>query len=342
MRNWSGRSALSAWAAAVLVGVSMLGVSNAVDAWELRMEEVQGATAIVTLLESPRVKSAYDDCRVAADIRRDEAHWQAVEQAAALPTKSSQERELAWIKEQRAYSYEKAAVDCMVIAATYLEQINSAVMAKTPYLPYFRLVPEEVTRTGADLSDSGLRDLQARLREQGSSRSPESDRPSLHSVFYLSLISCWESEQLIVPGGDAKEVWKASCELLDRVEPRDGGTEAPTYKAAPQPAPAPALAPAAASAPVIQPPQRKRSPVPEYPPASRRAGEAGTVQLRVYVLADGKPGEVQIQKSSGFGKLDEAAVRGVQRDWLFAPGTEDGKPVAMWSSGYGMTFKSTD
>lgn len=338
MRNWSRLTALSSWAAATLVGVSTLGLSSAADAWELRMEEVEGAMALATVLSSPPLKQSNLDCRLAADLRRDERHWREVEQVANLPTKSGQERELARIKEQRAYSFEKAAVDCMVLAAGYLHQINSALIVKTAYAPYIQLVPEEVTRTAGDLSAKGLRDLQALLQGQTQSRPSDSRIDALHSVFYRSLVSCWESDQLIVPGGDAKQVWRASCELLELVSPQEG--EPPVYKAAPQPAPEPA--PEAASAPVIQLPQRKHSPVPEYPPASRRAGEEGTVQFRVYVLADGKPGEVQILRSSGFPKLDEAVIKGVQRDWLFVPGTEDGKPVAMWSSGYGATFRVND
>jgi protein TonB len=84
-----------------------------------------------------------------------------------------------------------------------------------------------------------------------------------------------------------------------------------------------------------------RTTQPEYPPASRRAGEAGTVVLQVYVLESGKAGEVKVHKSSGFEKLDEAAVREVQRNWRFVPGKEDGKPVAMWHT-FAVTFRLTD
>jgi protein TonB len=80
---------------------------------------------------------------------------------------------------------------------------------------------------------------------------------------------------------------------------------------------------------------------PEYPPASRRAGEAGTVTLQVFVLESGKAGEVKVAKSSGFEKLDEAAVKEVQRNWRFVPGKEDGKPVAMWHT-FAVTFRLTD
>ncbi len=80
---------------------------------------------------------------------------------------------------------------------------------------------------------------------------------------------------------------------------------------------------------------------PEYPPASRRAGEAGTVTLAAFVQADGRPSEVKVVKSSGFEKLDEAAVKEVQRNWRFVPGKEDGKPVAMWHT-FAVTFRLTD
>jgi periplasmic protein TonB len=80
---------------------------------------------------------------------------------------------------------------------------------------------------------------------------------------------------------------------------------------------------------------------PEYPPASRRAGEAGTVTLAAYVLESGKVGEIKIVKSSGFEKLDEAAVKDVQRNWRFVPGKEDGKPVPMWHT-FQVTFRLTD
>ena len=80
---------------------------------------------------------------------------------------------------------------------------------------------------------------------------------------------------------------------------------------------------------------------PEYPPASRRAGEAGTVQLRCFVQEAGRCSEVSVVKSSGFDKLDEAAVKEVQRNWSFVPGKEDGKPVAAWHT-FAVTFRLTD
>lgn len=80
---------------------------------------------------------------------------------------------------------------------------------------------------------------------------------------------------------------------------------------------------------------------PEYPPSSRRAGEEGTVTLQCQVNEQGRSSECRVAKSSGFEKLDEAAVKEVQRNWRFVPGKEDGKPVAMQHT-FAVTFRLTD
>lgn len=80
---------------------------------------------------------------------------------------------------------------------------------------------------------------------------------------------------------------------------------------------------------------------PEYPPSSRRAGEAGTVVLEVLVNVNGRIDDVRVKTSSGFPKLDEAAMREARRAWRAVPGTENGKPIAMWAP-FAVTFKLTD
>jgi protein TonB len=55
---------------------------------------------------------------------------------------------------------------------------------------------------------------------------------------------------------------------------------------------------------------------PTYPSASRRAGESGTVLLSVVVTPDGTPSDVEVERSSGFAALDQAAVEAV-RKWRF-------------------------
>jgi protein TonB len=66
---------------------------------------------------------------------------------------------------------------------------------------------------------------------------------------------------------------------------------------------------------------------PEYPPAAFRAGEEGTVLLRVDVDANGKPANVGVVRRSGSRDLDRAAEQAVMK-WTFTPAIKDGKAVA--------------
>jgi len=69
------------------------------------------------------------------------------------------------------------------------------------------------------------------------------------------------------------------------------------------------------------------NPKPAYPPESRAAGEQGAVILRVMVEASGRPGSVSLARSSGFPRLDRAALEAVRR-WRFKPATRDGQAFA--------------
>ena len=115
-------------------------------------------------------------------------------------------------------------------------------------------------------------------------------------------------------------------------------TQTTTDRTVAKPPPAPPK-PVARTAPRSDP--RRPLSQPDYPPASRRAGETGTVILDVYVLENGRVGEARIKQSSGYPRLDEAAVREVKRSWRLRPGTENGKPVPMWGQ-FAVTFKLTD
>jgi len=70
---------------------------------------------------------------------------------------------------------------------------------------------------------------------------------------------------------------------------------------------------------------------PDYPSASRRLEEEGTVHLRFLVGVDGKVIQAEIEKSSGYKRLDEAARAGLSR-CQFRPATVDGKPEQAWAS----------
>jgi periplasmic protein TonB len=120
-------------------------------------------------------------------------------------------------------------------------------------------------------------------------------------------------------------------------------TTAITQTTTQRPVVAPPPAAPVAQVPKTAPRSDPRRPLtqPEYPPSSRRAGEAGTVILQIYVLDTGRVGDAKVMTSSGYPRLDEAALREVKRSWRLTPGTENGKPVAMWGQ-FAVTFKLTD
>lgn len=71
------------------------------------------------------------------------------------------------------------------------------------------------------------------------------------------------------------------------------------------------------------------NPAPAYPPLSRRMGEQGRVQLRVYVEPDGSASRVEIKTGSGFERLDNAALIAV-RKWHFAPARQGDAAIGTW------------
>jgi len=71
------------------------------------------------------------------------------------------------------------------------------------------------------------------------------------------------------------------------------------------------------------------NPKPSYPPLSRRLGEQGVVMLSVFVGTSGEVQKLELAKSSGFLRLDDAAQKTVTT-WRFAPGKQAGVLQAMW------------
>jgi protein TonB len=118
---------------------------------------------------------------------------------------------------------------------------------------------------------------------------------------------------------------------------------APTGVIEPQPAAPPIAAPVAAMpapAPVAAPAPAKvelpstdadylQNPKPAYPPMSKRLGEQGRILVRVLIGVDGTAKEAQLKQSSGFDRLDQAALDTV-RKWRYVPGKRGGVPEAMW------------
>lgn len=91
--------------------------------------------------------------------------------------------------------------------------------------------------------------------------------------------------------------------------------------------------PAAPSAPRIELPSSEaeylQNPKPAYPALSKRLGEQGKVVVRVLIGVDGAAQKVEIRQSSGYERLDQAALTTVQR-WRYVPGKRGGIPEAMW------------
>jgi protein TonB len=85
--------------------------------------------------------------------------------------------------------------------------------------------------------------------------------------------------------------------------------------------------------PVIEPPKfgvaYLNNPAPSYPPLSRRLGEEGRVLLRVLVSSKGDADTVDLEDSSGFSKLDEAAIKAVKK-WRFVPAKRSNQPISAY------------
>ncbi|GAB2918641.1 energy transducer TonB [Rheinheimera gaetbuli] len=71
------------------------------------------------------------------------------------------------------------------------------------------------------------------------------------------------------------------------------------------------------SAPLLNATAHDNAP-PLYPQLSRKLREQGTVVLELTVLASGKVADVTVQQSSGYPRLDKAALLAVQR-WRYQP-----------------------
>jgi protein TonB len=63
-----------------------------------------------------------------------------------------------------------------------------------------------------------------------------------------------------------------------------------------------------------------------------RLNEEGTTQVSFKVLTDGSVGDVTVAKSSGYSRLDEAAISCVGH-WRYTPAKQDGNPIeASWQA----------
>lgn len=147
------------------------------------------------------------------------------------------------------------------------------------------------------------------------------------------------------PPEPARRAAPAPQALLASTAAPAADAPAPMLTAAPEPAaeaqsaPAPASAVTAAAqtpsrapaAPVQRPAIYQAphldNPKAEYPRMSARAGESGRVVIEAFVTAEGRPQSVKVHASSGYPRLDMAAVDAVRR-WRFEPAREGDTAVA--------------
>ncbi|MES2316190.1 MAG: TonB family protein [Pseudomonadota bacterium] len=107
------------------------------------------------------------------------------------------------------------------------------------------------------------------------------------------------------------------------VAPKTNVLEAPRPAAAP---PSPTVATGVRVAAVVD---FNTCAKPEWPKASMRNEETGTVTLSFLINTDGKVADSKVVKSSGFRDLDKAAQAGIAK-CKFKPPMVDGKPEQAW------------
>jgi protein TonB len=72
-----------------------------------------------------------------------------------------------------------------------------------------------------------------------------------------------------------------------------------------------------------------QNPPPSYPRMSKRLGEQGVVIVRAFIGVNGQAEKADIYKSSGYERLDQAALDAVIH-WRFVPGKRLGRIESMW------------
>lgn len=138
------------------------------------------------------------------------------------------------------------------------------------------------------------------------------------------------------PPPEKKPEPKPKPKPVPKAPPSERAVKAPE----PEPVPAPPMqqpveprpAESAAPAPVVPPRAdagQLSNPAPAYPSLSRRLREEGIVLLEILIKANGTVGEIKLKRTSGFKRLDDAAMKAVAH-WRFQPATQAGKAIDFW------------
>ena len=65
---------------------------------------------------------------------------------------------------------------------------------------------------------------------------------------------------------------------------------------------------------------------PDYPVQSRMFNEQGKVALKIWLTEQGTMTDAVVEHSSGYTRLDEAAVRYMKERWQYKPGKSEAMP----------------
>ena len=76
-------------------------------------------------------------------------------------------------------------------------------------------------------------------------------------------------------------------------------------------------------------PKYAENPKPTYPQEARKKGYQGEVILKVEVLSNGRVGQVEVKRSSGYEILDRSAFAAV-KEWRFVPAKKGENPISFW------------
>jgi TonB family protein len=71
------------------------------------------------------------------------------------------------------------------------------------------------------------------------------------------------------------------------------------------------------------------NPKPPYPDEAREKGYEGNVLLKVEVLPNGRVGQLEVKRTSGYEILDQSALLTV-RQWRFIPARKGGEAIPFW------------
>lgn len=177
--------------------------------------------------------------------------------------------------------------------------------------------------------------LAAVMLTSSSPKPPEITQPTIQGVIVMAQPEVVQPppEPLPPPPPEKKPEPKPTPKPLPKAPPSERAVQAPEPEPAPPPTVEKPAEPKPAQPAAIVPPREDAgqisNPAPVYPSLSRRLREEGTVVLEILIKANGSVSEIKLKTSSGFKRLDEAAIKAVQH-WRYAPATQAGVAIDFW------------